>query len=134
MGKFKLYLLKFSVVLLTLNCGTEKDLRVIDDFGKYSVSGGMTLHVSNKEGLLDYQLINSQGELLLETFTPVSIYHRWGMCIDDDQTLWVFTSDRGNYKWEKNSETGSYEATWLDRNDLVPEEILKTELKRFVSR
>ena len=135
MSSFRVCLLFLSVLLTVFGCSfAAKDNGLINDFGEYKISGGTILKVMDNNGLLDYQMLDKKGKVLFETYTPISLYHRWGMYVDDTKTLWVFSSDRGNYKWAMNTETGDYEASWLEPNDIVPDEILKTELKRFLNR
>ena len=111
---------------------------IITDRGTFpSPSGSYQLVIGSKpESLVDYRIVNVATK---KEFTPdrqFSDAMRWAAFWQDDDTLWVHSSDIGLSVWKRNSQ-GVFSQEWLgERSELVrtiPKElwsVLPSTLKR----
>lgn len=104
------------------------------DFGVYC-DGELSIKVYAKDGYLKYEVYNKGDEILFCQDMNISIYQRWGLFLDNNKNLWVFSSDVGHCIWERDSGTGRYrKRTFYHQlsKDEVPEEIYESTLRRFL--
>ena len=106
----------------------------IVEFGTYCNSE-FGVKVYEKNNFLMYEVRNNDNEIVIEQDDNISVFHHWGLFLDNENNFWVFSSDIGIGVWKKDSITGKYTKMNFDRKvtkDDVPKEIYESSLKRFL--
>ncbi len=86
------------------------DGKVIVETGTYYIERNeYVISVSKDDKLmLHYSVLNEHGDKIIKSVEHASVVHRWCVFWDEENTLWVWSSDIGGFFWEKNK-TGKYE-------------------------
>jgi len=124
----------FLVVLLAACSRSESTntRELITDRGSFpSPSGSYQLVIGSKsKSLVDYKIVNVATK---EEFTPKHLFSdtmRWAAFWEDDNALWIHSSDIGLSVWKRDSR-GGFSQEWLGKkSDLVP--TIPTELWAFL--
>jgi hypothetical protein len=74
----------------------------------------LTLDVRIEKGFVKYSLKDSLGNELLSTKDDISKYQRWALFFDEDESLWILSSDIGNAYWKKNEKNQTYTYIRID--------------------
>jgi len=75
---------------------------------------------SKTETLVDYRIVNAATEA---EFAPKKLFSdtmRWAACWEDDDTLWVYSSDNGLSVWKRSSNSTFAQQWLIQRADLIP--------------
>jgi len=106
----------------------------ITQYGNYSVDS-LTIDVYEESNYLKYDVKNNKGEVLIENDMNISVYQSWGIFLDNERNLWVFSSDIGDAVWIRDRLKGGYTKKsfnhWLTK-DSVPAEVYASSMKRFI--
>ncbi|MFM7854925.1 MAG: hypothetical protein ACKO96_24100 [Flammeovirgaceae bacterium] len=106
----------------------------ITDYGTYC-NDDFKINVYEKDNYLKYEVRNKKEDVIIRQNVNISIVHHWGLFLDNDKNLWVFSSDIGDSIWKMDSLTGKYNNRifhhWLTR-DSVPSELYASSLRRFL--
>jgi hypothetical protein len=62
----------------------------------------------DEDNSLVYFMLDSKGDTLIRSDKKFSMFHRWALQLDKDQTLWVLSSDIGHGCWKKDPITHKY--------------------------
>jgi len=133
--------MKICIVILlalTLNsCNSQIgnwQKRGITRYGSYSIDS-LTIDIYEENNYLKYELKDDKGKVLIENDMNISVYQSWGLFLDNERNLWVFSSDIGDAVWMRNPSTGIYAKKsfdhWLTK-DSVPHEVYESDMKRFI--
>ena len=106
--------------------------------GKISKAGvyeyqGLQIIVTDFDHILEYYMLNVDGDTLVSTDQKFSSFQRWAIHLDKDKNLWVFSSDIGDACWERDPSSEQYakrEFIGLIPKDSIPAEVYNT-LKEF---
>ena len=93
----------------------------------------LTLNVSLENDLVRYELIDSLGNPLLKTKEDINKYQKWALLLDENESLWVLSSDIGNAWWERDTVTQTYSYTKIDHlfdQSSIPRNVY-SEIKEF---
>ena len=106
----------------------------ITDFGTYC-NYDIEIIVYEDGNFMRYEAWNKDGEMLFKYNKNISTIHHWGLFLDNDMNVWMFSSDVGGSIWEKDSLTKEYRNrvfhSFLTK-DSVPDELYTSSLKRFL--
>ncbi len=80
--------------------------------GTYVFPSGETLRVAVVNGIVQFRMLDKEGQLLLVNDRRASTYHRWSLYFDDRGWLWFQSSDIGDSVWRMTG-GGMYEETTL---------------------
>lgn len=127
----------FILILLAPSCKPQncdwKGGEIID-FGIFC-NNDFTIKVSEKDHYLKYAVHNKNGEIVIKQDMNISVIHHWGLFLDSNKNLWVFSSDVGDGVWELEKSTGIYRKRMFYHEltkDEVPQELFNSSLKRFL--
>jgi len=106
----------------------------ITNYGTYN-NTDLKIKVYEENSYLKYEVRNEKNEVVIKNDDNLSVVHQWGLFVDDDKNVWVFSSDIGDAIWKRDTITGKYAKRvfrdWLTR-DSVPDELYASSLKRFL--
>ncbi len=104
----------------------------INTAGNYKY-GDLEIIVEKNDRAVDYSMLNLKGDTLVKSENRFSPFQRWALYLDDDKTLWVFSSDIGDICWKKDSVSHKYvkhEFLGLIPKDSIPADVFET-LRKF---
>jgi hypothetical protein len=124
--------------LLIISCANIKhENLLIDSEGTYYNSDkSLKLHIYIENNFVRYMLQDKRGKELVRFNENISAFQKWGFYLDNNDTLWVFSSDIGNSFWVKDKKGNTYSEVIMDHlydDKKVPQEIFK-ETRQFFSR
>lgn len=128
-------LLSLALVTLMIGCSRTASTGasgLITDRGIFpSPSGASQLVIGSKSNsLVDYKIINA---VTKKDFFPDNLFSdamRWAAFWQDDDTLWVHSSDIGLSVWKRDPQ-GDFTQEWLGtRSELIPS--IPTEIWDFL--
>lgn len=100
------------LVVGTAGCSSKHyDWRggLINNFGEYYLKkNAHVLKVTNNGGLLHYVLEDGNHKIVLQSLENISIYQHWAMFWDENDNLWIKSSDIGAFLWTCDRD-GKYE-------------------------
>ena len=106
----------------------------ITDYGTYCNSD-LKIKVYEEDNYLRYEMRDKKDDVTVKYDMNISVFHHWGLFLDNDRNLWVFSSDIGGSVWKRDSVTGEYNNRifhhWPTR-DSVPNEVYSSSMKRFI--
>jgi len=133
------YIFFMGLLVLMASCDQKREKKNWDG-GKIELPGSyhydlknLTLNISLEDNLVRYNLIDSLGNKLLETKDDINSYQRWALFLDENESLWVLSSDIGNAYWKKDTATQTYIYTRIDHlfdQSIVPKKVY-SETKDF---
>jgi hypothetical protein len=106
----------------------------IIDYGTYC-NNDLKIKVYEEDNYLRYEIRNSKDEIIIKNDMNVSIVQHWGLFLDNEKNLWVFSSDVGTGIWERDPLTGEYIKKIFHHKltrDSVPSEVYSSAMKRFI--
>ncbi len=90
--------------------------------GYYEFHSEINISVNERNNLIEYSVESKDGSLTIPR-KSFSALHNWAFYLENDGTLWVFSSDMGHSVWKRNSQ-GIFKETAFDHY-LSREEIPK---------
>lgn len=130
------YLFVLTIPFL-ISCGnqdTDWNGLAIHDFKSYTLPNNFKLFCFHDRYELKYILVDEIGELLIQTNERISIVHKWGIFVDKNYSVWVFSSDIGHSVWRRDI-NGEYRFEVFDRalfKTDVPPELNNSSLGYFI--
>jgi len=126
---------RFLIFLLIISCAKNKQEHLlIDSAGTYHNSEKtLKLNVYVDNNFVRYVLQDTLGNELVTFNENISVFQKWGLYLDENGTLWVFSSDIGNSFWMKDKVTNKYYETIMDHlydDSKIPKEIFQ-ETRQF---
>ncbi|MDL5050859.1 hypothetical protein QQ054_33205 [Oscillatoria amoena NRMC-F 0135] len=106
----------------------------ITDYGTYC-NGDLKIKVYEEDSYLRYEMRDKKDDVAVKYDMNISVVHHWGLFLDNDKNLWVFSSDIGDAVWKRDSLTGEYSKKIFHHSltrDSVPSELYASSLKRFI--
>lgn len=76
--------------------------------GNYVYRDSLSIEVDIEDNLVKYKMKDGSGNELLRNKYDFSNLHRWVLYLDEDKTLWVFSSDIGDGIWKWDPKTNRY--------------------------
>jgi len=98
-------------------------------------TGSIQIIVWVNNDLVDFKVLDSEGDILIQNPHAFSALHRWALYLDEDESLWILSSDLGHYIFKKNTTSGGYQYLQFNhflKKDEVPE-YMYNDLKSYVS-
>jgi len=106
----------------------------IIDYGTYC-NDDFKIKVYKEGNFLRYEVENKKDDVAIKNDMDISVFHHWGLFLDNDKSVWVFSSDIGDAVWKRDSVTGEYRKRMFHHfltRDSVPNELYASSLKRFI--
>lgn len=76
---------------------------VIKHFGLYHFpKKGLKLLIQKNNDLLEFQLKNKWGKILLRSPKNMTVYESWAIFLDPKNNFWLHSTDIGDYEWVQN--------------------------------
>ncbi len=96
----------------------------VEEFGSYiTPDKKISLEVYEEDDLLQYRLIN--GADTVSSNERASVFQRWSLYLDENDNLWVSSSDIGMWVWIKGSKYQRYDLDEQPSGIAIPEEFIK---------
>ncbi|MEO9964790.1 MAG: hypothetical protein ABJF11_03310 [Reichenbachiella sp.] len=106
------YVLFALVTLVTSNCKNtidESNNRAISELGIYTYKNeNLKIIAYEDKHALKYIMLDSTYNVLLRDNFKISLFHNWGLYLDENKNLWVLSSDIGHSCWIYNDSTNTY--------------------------
>lgn len=106
----------------------------ITDYGTYC-NDDIEVKVYEEDNYLRYEVRNAKGDLAVRQDVNISVFHHWGIFLDNKKNLWVFSSDVGHALWKRNPLNGEYARKHFPykiTRDSVPDEVYSSAMRRFI--
>jgi hypothetical protein len=105
---------------------------IITDVGKYEHQD-YTVYVNDPNFLIEYYMLNGKGDTVLSANHKFNTFQSWALHLDKELNLWVFSSDIGHSRWQRDSLSGRYKEHeyWGEIPlDSIPKDVYET-LSKF---
>jgi hypothetical protein len=96
----------------------------VNEFGSYvTPDKNISLEVYEEDDLLKYRLINEADTVYSKE--RASIFQNWSLYLDENNNLWVSSSDIGMWVWIKGSKYQRYNVDEQSSEIAIPEGFIK---------
>jgi hypothetical protein len=122
------------IVFYLGSCSSEPEWKggIITEAGVYD-NGMLKVVVKDQDYALSYLMVRSNRDTLFCSDREFSSFHRWALHLDNENNLWIFSSDIGHACWKKDLTHETYnkqEYFGPISKDSIPADVYNT-LKYF---
>jgi hypothetical protein len=76
---------------------------IIKHFGTYTFpKRDLELTIRKDKDLMDFELKNRKGKVLIHSPKNMTIYESWGIFLDSRNNFYLHSTDIGDFKWVRN--------------------------------